>query len=213
MAIARIEGAEWIAPEGEGAEELLAEGAPLAEGIAPTSPKPVRPNANLSPTEVTPELYGLNAVAEDQKALELYNQTLRELAASKYPGGNAYQRYLQKLEDASRRGVAPEFTHRELNDAFKSVSENYFRRLEKNGLLSPGEARELHHWNFNKSDFPGQLADPRNLYLIEGTQAEVDALHKSIHQATSAGSRYWIGPIHPEHAILLQPQSPYTLPR
>jgi hypothetical protein len=180
---------------------------------APATGKPVRPNPNLSPTKVTPDMYGLKSVAENQKALELYNQTLRELAASKFPGGNAYQRYLQKIEDASKRGVAPEFTHKEVNDAFKSVSENYQRRLRSNGLLGADEAAELHHWNFNKTDFPGQIADPRNLYLIKGTQAEVDALHKTIHQATSGSSHIWKGPVHPDHVIPLQPLSPYTPPR
>jgi hypothetical protein len=48
------------------------------------------PNPNLSPTRVTPEIFGLKSVAENQKALELYNQTLRELTGSKFPGGNTY---------------------------------------------------------------------------------------------------------------------------
>jgi filamentous hemagglutinin len=100
-----------------------------------------------------------------------------------------------------------------VNDAFKSVSENYLRRLRSNGLLGPNEAAELHHWNFNKTDFPLQIGDSRNLYLIKGTQAEVDALHKSIHQATSANRHIWKGPIHPDHVIPLEPQTPYTPPR
>jgi hypothetical protein len=180
---------------------------------APGAKPPYHSNPNLSPTRVTPETFGLKSVADDQKALELYNETLRELANSKHPNGNAYQRYLQKLEEASRKGVPPEFTSKELAKAFDAVSENYLRRLRSNGLLGENEVANLHHWNFNKKDFPLQIADSRNLYLIKGTESEVDALHTAIHQATSANSRYWNGPIHPNHVIPLQPQSPYTPPR
>jgi hypothetical protein len=174
--------------------------------------KVTKPNPNLSPTRVTPGTYGLQSLVANQRELELFNQTLRELASSRFPGGNAYQRYLAKIEDAARKGVAPTLTHKEVNKAFNSVSENYLRRLRQNGLLAPGEAAELHHWNYNKTHFPLQIADPSNLYLVTGTQSEVDALHKAIHRATSASSHTTMGPIHPTHMIPVDSAHPYTPP-
>ena len=54
---------------------------------------------------------------------------------------------------------------------------------EKEGVSIPGG--DIHHWNFNKADYPSQVFDPRNLFP---TNSRIQ--HDTVHFFTASGEGF-----------------------
>ncbi len=72
----------------------------------------------------------------------MWNDSLK--AAAESTRDNAYKRLLQALD----RGETP--TKKMLDDAFKVVNGKFLESYRAAG----NEAVAVHHWNFNRNDFP-----------------------------------------------------------
>lgn len=74
---------------------------------------------------------------------------------------------------------------------------------------------QVHHWNFNKGNFPLQVTDPRNLVHTTDRQINWNS-HQAIHQATSSTTDFWKAPTGAAHQIPIDttvfPLAPPTTP-
>jgi hypothetical protein len=156
------------------------------------------PNGNLKQEQVTPKDYGLETIAENPRLLDLWAETLHSVSSSSRKGGpNKFQKFWEKLQ-----GGELEFTNKEVDAAFRNLSEKMTRTLEAERIIMPGEPIEIHHWNYPKKTFPLEMADPRNLTIIRSTKSEpYNLLHDRVHRDTSVSSRIVVGPTAEQHLI------------
>lgn len=184
------------------------EGKPKDEPDA-QAPKPANEPEAVKPGEdgkayekgegnaITPESFGIKTIADNPELLEVWNDTLRKLANSKFD--NAYKRYLNNLEQGKH------MNNEYLGDVWKYVRSSFKTNAEGLGFKIDGE---IHHWNYNKETFPEQIANPRNITEPIGRD-----LHQEIHQTTTSDpSNIWKGPIKPEYQIDID-HSIYTPPK
>lgn len=107
---------------------------------------------------------------------------------------NAFTRYL----DAAANGELSELSKTELDAAFGAVRSEFTALLSERGL----ETRyDIHHWNFNRPNYPDQLVHPRNLFITNGRYQ-----HDSLHQTLTDGRPYR-DPINPVHRVLFPTNS------
>lgn len=143
---------------------------------------------------ITPASLGIRMLADNPELLRIWNQTLRDLAASRR--SNMYRRYLDNLANGTP------MTNEFLADTFGYVRQRFKANAEAAGHTINGE---IHHWNYPKSNYPDQIVNPRNL-----TEPVDRATHQAIHEATSGGTNMWEGPISPNHEL---PVNEHPLPR
>jgi hypothetical protein len=127
---------------------------------------------------------------------------LAKLFGSTRKGGNAFQRYMRRLQNGEP--ISKEM----LEDVGANLQLNMKRYMQSIGELKEGETIELHHWHYNKETFPLQVADPRNLVLIKGSRQQNAAVHDAIHRDTGMSSIPDIGPTAPQHRLTLPGAAP-----
>jgi RHS repeat-associated protein len=152
-------------------------------------------NVDFSPSfppRVTPETFGLSTIAENQEWLDMFNESLRNVAG----GDNAYSAYLASPDTASIQ---------ELNAAWKAVSSDFLTRMRAAGF----DISETHHWNWTRQMYRDYVFDPRHLVPIP---REVSYLHRAIHYALTSSPNpeahfinKFIAPIRQTQAIHLGP--------
>ena len=80
-----------------------------------------------------------------------------------------------------------------LKNAFKAVNSRFLEYPRAAGY----NIAEVHHWNFNKSAFPTQVLDARNLVPVESRN-----IHELLHRLTTGNpSAPWFGPIDPRNVL------------
>ncbi len=172
----------------------------------PTVIPRTNPNGGHLPAD-----FDLHTIAESPREQRLFQQALKNKAASRSPRPNAYQRYLQEIKEGKRP------TYDQANEAWGVVQQEYFKLCRNAGINMDGV--QVHHWNFNKGDFPLQATDPRNLVHTPDRQTSWNS-HQAVHEATSSTSDIWSGPVDDTHQIpvdtnifpLAPPKPPTTPP-
>ena len=137
---------------------------------------------------ITPNSLGVKMIADNSDLLKIWNDNLRHLAKAETKEAKAFQKYLRNLEN----GVP--MTNKELGAVWKKVRARFGRQAKKNGMELP-KGDEIHHWNYNKADFPEQLTNPNNL-----SEPISRDFHQQIHEATQSG-KLWESPIKTENII------------
>lgn len=141
-------------------------------------------------------------VADDATHLELWFEAERALATS--PRDNIYKQWLAAVED----GSVHTWSSKELGKVYSSLWRRYSLAAREAGF----DVATLHHWNYNKGDFPLQVVDPRNLMPFYGKDLMAGGTHPGhqggIHPLTSSGhpTNDPIAPIH------VQPLENYNVP-
>ena len=208
--------AEPLAAPGEehGAGTAPEETAPLAENApeaARSTPEPAPDAASVpanpryagGPATIPrtnpngghlPSDFDLHTIAENPQQHRLFQQALKNRAA--WPRPNAYKTYLQAVE----RGETP--TYDQANNAWGDVQREYFQLSRRAGIDMEGV--QVHHWNFNKGDFPLQVTDPRNLVHTTDRQINWNS-HQALHEATSSTTNFWKDQIDPIHELPIDP--------
>ena len=88
------------------------------------------------------------------------------------------------------------------SDRFVDVPFNGDLRAKVLAALEPVRAansvEDVHHWNYNRSDFGQQIVDPRNLVVIPGSTpaGPYVPLHRLIHELTQSAPNQSIQPQH-----------------
>jgi len=164
-------------------------------------PTPTNPRGGFQPSD-----FDLTAIADNPKQARAFQQALKERAAE--PGDNAYKDYLATRE----AGRTP--TQKQCEDAWKSVRSKYKTLAEKEGVNMDGV--EIHHWNFNKGDYPNQVFDSRNLFHTPDRNTSWNS-HTVIHRSTTSDPNtaigIWKGPIGDIHVLPLDaPPAPPPVP-
>jgi hypothetical protein len=163
----------------------------------PAVPQFTPPASSSVPAGLRPSNFGLKTIAEDPATLGMWNDAMR--SAFNSPRPNAYKTYLEALHN----GQTP--TKKMLDDAWKVVNGNFMESYRTAG----NQVHSVHHWNFNRNDFPTQVFDSRNLVPTPTKQ-----VHDAIHAATTSNpTRMFNGPIAPQHQITIPDYSTPLAPR
>jgi len=177
---------------------------PITYAGGPAVIPKTNPNGGHLPAD-----FGLRTIAEVPEQHRLFQQALKNMAES--PRTNAYKTYLE----VRGRGELP--TYDQANKAWGVVRQEYTELSTDAGINMAGV--QVHHWNFNKGDFPLQVTDPRNLVHTTDRQINWNS-HQAIHQATSNTTDFWKAQTGAAHQIpidtgvspLAPPAPPSTSP-
>ncbi len=131
--------------------------------------------------------FGVKFIADNPKLLKIWNENLKFLATASTKEAKSFQKYLKNLEN----GIP--MTNKELGKVWKNVRGRFARQVKKNKVDLPDG--QIHHWNYNKADFPELLTNARNL-----TEPLSKGVHQMIHEATQSG-KLWSSKIKPENII------------
>ncbi|MDO7135920.1 hypothetical protein [Algibacter lectus] len=112
---------------------------------------------------------------------------MKFLATATTKEAKSFQKYLKNLEN----GIP--MTNKELGKVWKNVRSRFTRQAKKNNVDLPDG--QIHHWNYNKADFPELLTNPKNL-----TEPLTRDLHQILHEATQTG-KLWSSKIKSEYII------------
>jgi hypothetical protein len=148
--------------------------------------------------EFHPSDFGLNSIADDPQLHDLW--TNAQKSAQSWNGRpNAYQRLLASIENGAT------LTGDELSNAFSTVRGYYNRAAELRGVdLLNGD---IHHWNFNKAEYPDQVFDPRNLFPTKD-----DIQHSTVHYFVGSGNGFSYAKPTLPNSVLRFDSSYYPLP-
>jgi hypothetical protein len=183
-----------------GSRVILPSNAPAA-GQAPVYNLPLGPegqsgvmlmNRGLRPTDFGNNGKLGNMVADDAVHLELWTQA--EAKAARSPKMNNYRRWLAAVDD----GSVVTWSNKRLGKAYSVLRKEYKDLATQRHI----DFATLHHWNYNKSLYPYQVVDPRNLFVVYGKGQLVGGYHPThhdgLHPLTTSGhpTRSPIDPIH-----------------
>jgi RHS repeat-associated protein len=166
----------------------------------PLAGPPGQSGVMLMSRGLRPADFGLAPIVDDPILLRLWNESLRDVAVSRRgaaTGGNAYQRYLTAIE----RGEP--LSQPMLEDAFGAVNKTFLPRARAAGY----DIATVHHWNWPKAQYPGQVVDPRNLIPIPEQSLLSGGYHPThygIHQLTSSGTNVYVDPTGAIHVIPIE---------
>ncbi len=160
-------------------------------------------NRGLRPTDFGNNGYVGGTIADDARHLRLWLQAEKELATS--PKDNIYKRWLTAVQD----GSVSTWSNEDLQKVYASMWGKYSVAARAEGI----DVATIHHWNYNKSDYPHQVVDPRNLMPIYDQSKLVGGHHPAhqggVHRLTSSGHPTR-DPISPVHVL---PLNNYNVPR
>lgn len=149
-------------------------------------------NRGLQPNDFPNNGFRGSTIAEDPTHLRLWMAAERQLVAS--PRNNAYKRWLTAVRDGSVHSWSSE----ELGKVYSAMWDKYKVLARAEGI----DVATIHHWNYNKSNFPLQVVDPRNLMPIYGQNLMRGGYHPAhqggIHPLTTSGhpTNDPVAPIH-----------------
>ena len=166
-------------------------------GVLNSNPLPIKltRDLNASNLKISPETFNISNLTENKEVHALFIDALKSKAAGK----GAYARYLNHLES----GLTPEQVYKMdkplVTSAFGQVSAKYTSMLREQHAL--GNLLEipdgpLHHWNYNKGNFPDQIFEPRNLYPTKDMNQHINEVH-----ALTTSGHITKSPINPELVI------------
>jgi hypothetical protein len=149
-----------------------------------------RQNPLTRAAQLTPSSFGLKTIAEDPELHKMWQNAMS--GAMRSPRDNAVKQYMAAVGS----GQTP--SRKLMKNAFDLVNNNFGESAEAAGY----KIAEVHHWNYNRGNFPEQLLDPRNLVPIPewSLRGPGTALHKLIHRLTRSGASYR-SPIAPAHVL------------
>lgn len=128
-------------------------------------------NRGLRPSDFGNNGYRGNMIADDATHLDLWTQAEAKVARS--ARDNIYKRWLAAVKD----GSVVNWSNDELHNVYKSLWDEYKELARAQGI----DVATLHHWNYNKSLYPYQVVDPRNLMPVYG-QAQLRGGDHPMHQ-------------------------------
>lgn len=185
------------------------EPAPAADAPTPAGSVPANPRYTGGPASIPrtnpngghlPADFDLTSIADNPQQAQAFQQALQRAATSR----QAYRDYLAVLD----RGETP--SQSVCEKAWNAVRQEYKKAFE----AIPGNdlsGVEVHHWNYNKKDFPNQVFDPRNLYHTVDRSTSWNS-HEAVHRATVSTGNIWQNPADPIHLIPLDNVYPLSPP-
>ncbi|MEX2500634.1 MAG: DUF4157 domain-containing protein [Wenzhouxiangellaceae bacterium] len=160
-------------------------------------------NRGLRPTDFGNAGFVGGTLADDAQHLRLWLQAEKALATS--PKDNIYKRWLIAVQD----GSVANWSSSELHKVYAAMWDKYKVAARAEGI----DVATLHHWNYNKSQYPNQIVDPRNLMPIYGQSRLAGGHHPAhqggVHPLTSSGHPTR-DPVSPVHEL---PLENYNVPR
>lgn len=160
-------------------------------------------NRGLRPTDFGNQGHVGGTLADDAQHLRLWLQAERALATSSK--GNIYKRWLTAVKD----GSVSTWSSSDLHKVYAAMWDKYKVAARAEGI----DVATLHHWNYNKGNYPTQVVDPRNLMPVYDQSKLIGGHHPAhqggLHRLTSSGHPTR-DPVAPMHVLPLQN---YNVPR
>ncbi|WNO11357.1 DUF4157 domain-containing protein [Teredinibacter sp. KSP-S5-2] len=154
-------------------------------------------NRGLQPNDFANNGFRGSTIADDPTQMRLWMAAERQLATS--PRNNAYKRWLTAVRDGSVHSWSSE----ELGKVYSAMWDKYKVLARAEGI----DVATIHHWNYNKSDFPLQVVDPRHLMPVYGQDLLRGGYHPvhqgGLHPLTTSGHPT-NDPVAPIHVIPLE---------
>ncbi|WP_426357552.1 RHS repeat-associated core domain-containing protein [Pseudocolwellia sp. HL-MZ19] len=141
---------------------------------------------------VTPESLNVRSIAQNDKLISMWTDSLKHLYSAQTKGGAKYRAYLEAMSSGNVSKDVARSAYEEVAVQFR----NKIKRAKANGeTFDEYDFERIHHWNWPIGEFPEDATNAKKLFPVSHDK------HMEIHRAATVGPHPTKNPINPTNVM------------